>query len=157
MPADLALTITIGDSSDGQDWICHMHIFPLDKPKRIGYTVYNNQPLPGQGNDREKRDEMLTITAVERNGEWVLVSPDRDAQEGFGYASKADAMSAAEQLWPKNSVWKGRKIGGGWGILIADDERAGAALGKIGGAKKSPAKSINSAANGKLGGRPRKS
>lgn len=58
------------------------------------------------------------ITARQNDaGEWILVDGDgNEAQEGYGYATKKEAMEAAEKLWPANSVWEGKRTTVGWRI-----------------------------------------
>lgn len=65
-------------------------------------------------------DQRLTITAeTNADGEWILTdNGGNTAQEGFGYETKREAMEAAKQLWPTNSVWHGREDGDGWSIVI---------------------------------------
>lgn len=62
----------------------------------------------------------LTITAeTNADGKWILTDNGGNTlQEGFAYETREDAMEAATQLWPANSVWHGRKDGDGWSIEI---------------------------------------
>jgi hypothetical protein len=62
----------------------------------------------------------MVITARQNEvGEWVLIDDNGNkAQEGFGYATKKEAMEAAEKLWPSNSVWEGKRTPSGWRIKI---------------------------------------
>lgn len=59
----------------------------------------------------------LTIKVERTEDGWKLVDENgNDAQEGFEYDTKAEALQAATQLWPANSVWHGRKVRDGWQI-----------------------------------------
>lgn len=61
--------------------------------------------------------QKLIITAEQNaSGKWVLKANGQDAQEGYGYDSKAEALDAATHLWPTNSLWHGRRVSGGWQI-----------------------------------------
>lgn len=65
----------------------------------------------------EVRKMKMVIRAEQTEDGWKLVdSTGSDAQEGFEYDSKREALKAAEQLWPANSVWRGRKVRDGWQI-----------------------------------------
>ena len=69
-----------------------------------------------------KTMKTYTITAEPTTGRdgkpaYKLVGEDgRDAQEGYPWASKDEAMKAAAQIWPSNSVWNGRRTRKGWEI-----------------------------------------
>jgi len=53
------------------------------------------------------------------NGKWILTDKSgNEAQEGYEYDTKAQALEAATKLWPTNSVWQGRKVVNGWRIKI---------------------------------------
>lgn len=60
----------------------------------------------------------MTIFATPRgDGQWTLTDKNgNEAQEGFGYPTKKEALAAARLLWPANSVWKGKSVRNGWQI-----------------------------------------
>lgn len=71
----------------------------------------------------EMEAKIYTVIIARQNeaGEWVLIDGDgNEAQEGFGYTTKNEAMAAAEKLWPANSVWQGKRTHNGWRILTSD-------------------------------------
>jgi hypothetical protein len=38
--------------------------------------------------------------------------------EGYLYETRAAALAAAENMYPRNSVWDGKRTRGGWQITI---------------------------------------
>lgn len=69
--------------------------------------------------EMETKTYMVITARQNEAGEWVLIDGNGDeAQEGYGYATKKEAMEAAEELWPSNSVWEGKLTATGWRIKI---------------------------------------
>lgn len=71
--------------------------------------------------ETEMETKTYTVITAQQNeaGEWVLIGRDGNkAQEGYGYATKKEAMEAAEKLWPSNSVWEGKRTTAGWRIKV---------------------------------------
>ena len=60
----------------------------------------------------------VIISATRKlDGKWALVDErNRFVQEGYGYDKASEAMDAARELWPANSVWHGKNVPGGWRI-----------------------------------------
>lgn len=59
------------------------------------------------------------IKAVPYRGGYTLKGEDGEyVQEKYIHPSRASAYRDAESLWPKNSVWHGRKVKGGYRIDI---------------------------------------
>ncbi len=53
------------------------------------------------------------------NGKWTLTdSKGNEVQEGYEYDSQKQALEAATQLWPTNSVWEGKQVRNGWRIKV---------------------------------------
>lgn len=53
------------------------------------------------------------------NGKYTLTdSKGNEAQEGYEYNTKQEALEAAAKLWPTNSVWEGKKVQNGWRIKV---------------------------------------
>ena len=64
-----------------------------------------------------KRCTYLFIHAAQVGDGWTLLDQaGKPVQEWFSYPNRATALEAAEQLWPANSVWHGRRIGSTWRI-----------------------------------------
>ena len=54
-----------------------------------------------------------------KNGKFTLTDSNGDeAQEGYEYNTRDEAIEAAKQLWPANSAWEGRKVRNGWRIKV---------------------------------------
>jgi hypothetical protein len=63
--------------------------------------------------------EMTIFATPNKHGKITLVDAQgHETEEGFEYSTKEEAMKAATQLWPANSVWKGHKVKNGWRIKI---------------------------------------
>lgn len=62
----------------------------------------------------------VLIKAVKcRKGGWMLVDDWKTpVDEGYCYPTRTAAYGAAHKYWPSNSVWKGKKISGGYRITI---------------------------------------
>ena len=65
-----------------------------------------------------KKSRML-IKAVPMKGGYVLKAENGAyPEEKYVHSSRAEAYKAAASLYPVNSVWKGRKVSGGFSISI---------------------------------------
>lgn len=61
----------------------------------------------------------LTIKAVRTNRGYVLKDEyNRFVDDGYVYPNPHDAYVACSKMYPRNSVWEGRKIAGGYRIYI---------------------------------------
>jgi hypothetical protein len=69
--------------------------------------------------EEKMNEQRMTIKVTEQlNGEWILTDEaGTPVQEAYSYSTRKDALEAAQQLWPSNSVWQGRPVKGGWSII----------------------------------------
>lgn len=66
----------------------------------------------------ESKNYMVITAQQNEAGEWILDGDGNEAQEGYGYATRGEAMEAAARLWPSNSVWEGKRTAAGWRIRV---------------------------------------
>jgi hypothetical protein len=74
------------------------------------------------GRPTQDGQNWLTVFATPAfSGGWTLTDANgKELQEGFEYPTKNAAIAAARQIWPANSVWKGKPTRNGWRILITE-------------------------------------
>ena len=65
-----------------------------------------------------QKPQYMTIFATPDNsGKFTLTDEKgNEAQEGFQYFSREEALSAAEKIWGSNTTWEGKKVKNGWRI-----------------------------------------
>lgn len=107
------------------------------------------------------------ITALEAAGIYAALTPEQQAgiirlmQTAYraGQASRQAEKLDDDGVWIDGVGGLERQPDGAWKLITPDEpelSRIAAALGQRGGAAKSERKAATSAANGKLGGRPKK-
>jgi len=96
----------------------------IDIASEIRYTNHHSKRLKVNKKTKRKGKKMktkrMTIKAVKNDdGQYQLVADNGELpQEGATHKTKKSAYADAERLWPSNSVWQGKRISGGYSIVI---------------------------------------
>ncbi|MFA5136958.1 MAG: hypothetical protein WC489_06255 [Patescibacteria group bacterium] len=85
---------------------------------RGGYTRTETRESIPRKTQPPKPKTMLIKAEHQKNG-WVLVAEDGTLPYGHhGHRTRKEAYVTAQMLWPPNGVWEGKRVSGGYRIVL---------------------------------------